>query len=492
MDLNAYLTLLARRWRTILAATALGLLAAFGLTALMTPQYTAATRVHFAVRGGESVSELAQGSTFTESQMSSYVEAVRSDLVLEPVVEDLGLAVGTRALAEVIDVTAPEGTMVLEIAVTDPDATHAAELANAVAAELARAAAVLTPAPSDGSEPVVATVLTRAYVPDSPTSPRLAAILALGGVLGLLVGVAWAVVRRLTDTRVRSAEDVAELTDVPVIGTVAFEQAASRAFVDDDPTGALAEAIRQLRTNLTFVHRGDDARSLVVTSSVAGEGKTVTAINLAIAMGNAGARVILVDADLRRPAVASYLGLEGRAGLTTVLIGAAELSEVVQTWHRGAVDVLVSGVIPPNPSELLGSTEMTTLLAELTGAYDLVVLDSPPVLPVTDAAVLSTLAGGTVLVAGADRVHRAQLRESLETLVRVGARLRGIALNKVSVKNRGGYYAYQPLADRSDVGGRGRARARGGAHGVEQPGVGGPEGTDVVRPRPADRRPVRD
>ncbi|WP_418607348.1 tyrosine-protein kinase family protein [Georgenia sp. SUBG003] len=188
----------------------------------------------------------------------------------------------------------------------------------------------------------------------------------------------------------------------------------------------------------------DRPGSIVVTSSVPGEGKSTTAINLAVALADSGARVVLVDADLRRPSIADYMGLEGRVGLTTVLIGRAEVADVVQPWRDTSLDVLPSGQIPPNPSELLGSRAMATLLGTLTQSYDMVLIDSPPLLPVTDAAVLSKLAGGALVVAGADRIHKAQLRESLDNLENVDARVLGIVLNKVEQKGRDGYeYTYE-------------------------------------------------
>ena len=133
---------------------------------------------------------------------------------------------------------------------------------------------------------------------------------------------------------------------------------------------------------------------MVISSSVSAEGKTTTAINLAAALADGGLRTLLIDADLRRPSVAEYLGLEGRAGLTTVLIGKAELDDVVQQQGDRGLFIVTSGPIPPNPSEILGSEGMKALMAAATKAYDIVIVDSPPLLPVTDAAVLSRLADG--------------------------------------------------------------------------------------------------
>ena len=161
----------------------------------------------------------------------------------------------------------------------------------------------------------------------------------------------------------------------------------------------------------------------MISSSIPGEGKSTIAINLAVSLADAGARVILVDADLRRPSIAEYLGIEGGVGLTTVLIGRAEVEDVVQPLGRTSLDLLPAGQIPPNPSELLGSMAMADLLERLSASYDMVLLDSPPLLPVTDAVVLSNLAGGALVVVGVDRIHRPQLQQSLESLETAGAHI---------------------------------------------------------------------
>jgi capsular exopolysaccharide synthesis family protein len=181
----------------------------------------------------------------------------------------------------------------------------------------------------------------------------------------------------------------------------------------------------------------------VISSSIPGEGKSTIAINLAVSLADSGSRVILVDADLRRPSIAEYVGIEGAVGLTTVLIGRAEVEDVVQPLGQTSLDLLPAGQIPPNPSELLGSMAMADLLEQLSGLYDMVLLDSPPLLPVTDAVVLSNLAGGAVVVVGADRIHRPQLLQSLESLETAGAHLFGIVMNKIARREAAAYaYGY--------------------------------------------------
>ena len=180
-----------------------------------------------------------------------------------------------------------------------------------------------------------------------------------------------------------------------------------------------------MRTNLQFIDVANRPKSIVISSSIPGEGKSTIAINLAVSLADTGARVILVDADLRQPSIAEYAGIEGRVGLTTVLIGRAEVEDVIQPFAATGLDLLPAGQIPPNPSELLGSMAMADLLERLSASYDMVLLDSPPLLPVTDAVVLSKLAGGALVVVGADRIHRPQLQQSLESLETAGRTFSG-------------------------------------------------------------------
>lgn len=441
MELRDYLDILRRRWLSIVVVTLATLAVASAVTLLMTEQYTAITRLFFGVQGGDSVTELAQGSTFTEKQMTSYAEVATSPLVLDRVIQELDLVTTSDQLASEVTASAQTGTVILEIAVTNTDRDLSARIANSIGDELTTVAGDLVPQRPDGGESVRATILARAQTPLAPSSPDIPRNLALGLALGLLLGAGVALLRHVLDTKIRSEQDVANVTDSAVLGVVPFDAEAPvhPVVMHDDALGARSEAIRRLRTNLQFVDVADQAKSIVITSSIPGEGKTTTAINLAVSLADAGLKVILVDADLRRPSVAEYLGLEGAVGLTTVLIGRAEVDDVVQTWEQSTLDILPAGQVPPNPSELLGSKAMATLLANLTDVYDMVLLDTPPLLPVTDAALLSRVAGGTLMVVGVDRIHRAQLREAIESLSTVGANLQGLVLNKIARRDSNAY-----------------------------------------------------
>lgn len=441
MELRDCLEILRRRWVSALVLALLVMAAVTTATLLTTPKFTATTRLYFAVQGTQSVSDLAQGSTFAEKQMTSYAQVATSPLVLDPVIEELGLDTTSDVLAASIVAVVPGDTVILEVSAIDPDAARARDVANAVGQQLATVAATLVPQRANGSDAVQATILAPARLPVAQSSPDIVRNLGVGFVLALVLGAGFALVRQALDTKVRGDHDVRALTDSPLLGAIAFDTAvpAHPVMVADQPLSAPSEAIRRLRTNLQFVGVASGSKTLVITSSVPGEGKSTTAINLAVSMADAGNRVVLVDADLRRPSVAQYLGLEGRAGLTTVLIGRADVEDVVQPWRSSGLDVLTSGQVPPNPSELLGSPAMADLLAKLESDYDVVLLDTPPLLPVTDATILTKLAGGALVVVGADRIHKAQLVESLETLETADAQLHGLVLNKVARRDTRAY-----------------------------------------------------
>ncbi|WP_436006751.1 polysaccharide biosynthesis tyrosine autokinase [Knoellia sp. LjRoot47] len=293
--------------------------------------------------------------------------------------------------------------------------------------------------------PVKVTLLREPTTATSPVSPRPARNLALGLVLGLLAGFGAAVVKQLLDTKLRTKEDVEAMTEAVVLGGIPFDADAEKhpLIIQADPLAGRAEAFRALRTNLQFVDAANHPRVIVVTSSIAGEGKSSTTANLALAMAESGASVCVIEGDLRRPRLLAYLGLEGSIGLTDVLIGRYELDDVLQPFGAHSLTVLGAGASPPNPSELLGSTSMRNTLEELRRRYDYVLIDGAPVLPVTDSTVLTRLADGAIIVAGSGVVTKDQFDHALETFETVNGTVLGIVLNRIPRQARGGYYDYR-------------------------------------------------
>ncbi len=339
-------------------------------------------------------------------------------------------------------------TVLINVSVTDSSPVGAAAAAQAVANSLVKAVDQLETPKAGGTSPVHLSVVTPATAPGSPSSPNTRLNLVFGLLAGLVVGIGVALVRATLDHTIQSESDLRRATSTPLLGGIAFDGEASKkpllaAVSDQTPR---AESFRQLRTNLQFANVSTHAKSVLLTSSVPGEGKSTTATNLAISLAQAGNSVCLVDADLRRPMVGEYLGLDSTVGLTTALLGSLDAEDLLQAWGEDNLFVLTSGRIPPNPSELLGSQEMKALLTRLEGSFDFVIIDAPPLLPVTDAAVLAQHVGGVVLVVGSKRVKIHDVERAISALELVDADLLGAVLNRIPAKGPDAYaYTYSSI-----------------------------------------------
>jgi succinoglycan biosynthesis transport protein ExoP len=445
VELKDYIRIIRRRWRIIVAVTLVVLAGAALATALSPKIYQAQTQLFVSTSGGSDSSALLSGSNFTQQRVLSYANVITTPTVLDPVIGTLKLNTTAAQLGDQITATVPLNTVLIEVAVTNTDPRVAAEVADAVGKQFTKTVADLESVTKGQSSPVKVSIVSAPTVPTTPISPKPTRNLALGVVLGLLLGLGLALLRDLLDTTIKGEKDCAEVTDATVIGGIGFDPDAPKhpLIVQADPHSPRAEAFRTLRTNLQFVNAANHPRSIVFTSSMPGEGKTTTTANLAITMAASGARVCLLEGDLRRARLLAYMGLEGSVGLTNVLIGQAELGDVLQQFTDTGVYVIGAGSVPPNPSELLGSTAMIETLRELESRFDIVIIDSPPLLPVTDAAVLSSIAGGTVVVVGAGLVDRDHLARSLQALEVVQVRVLGLVLNLLPTKGGDAYYYYR-------------------------------------------------
>jgi len=289
-------------------------------------------------------------------------------------------------------------------------------------------------------------LVTPAQTPVSPTSPKPVQDAMLGLVAGLALGLGVAFLRDSFDDRLTSKEATEHAGGGPVLAMTPLVPSWRRknplVVTVAEPNSPAAESYRSLRTSLQFARQEQQLRSLVVTSPGASEGKTATLANLGIVFAQAGERVVLVSCDLRRPRIGEFFGLDEQAGLTSVLLDERTLEEtVLPVPGFDRLSLLPAGPVPPNPAELLDSARARDIFTRLRDQYDLVLIDSPPVLPVTDAAILSRHADATLMVAAAGQTRRSDLHRAIEKLDQVGATILGTVLNKVT-KQTGRYYGY--------------------------------------------------
>ena len=447
MDLRDYLRILRKRWLSIALITALGVALAAGYSLLSPKVYQASAQNFVAIGGSGSGTDgnnnAYNGSNFALQRVKSYTQIVDSPEVLAPVIAQLGLDTTVQQLAKQVSAENPPLTVLLNIYATDGDPAMAKELANAVAVQFARQIQTIETPQGAASSPVKVSPTNPAQVPTSPISPNTKVNIALGLILGLGAGIAYAIIREQLDTTIKSESDMSRITGATNLGLIGFDADAAKApLVALNQQSVRAEGFRTVRTNLQYVDVDEPPKSVVITSAIPNEGKTTSACNLAITLAQAGAKVCLVEADLRKPRVADYLGIDGSVGLTSILTGQETLETSMVSWQRGLLSVIPSGPIPPNPSELLGSRQMANLQTTLREQFDAIIIDAPPLLPVTDAAVLARNADGAILVTRFGMTHRDQVHKAAEVLETVGARLLGTMLNFVPSKRSGYGYGY--------------------------------------------------
>jgi succinoglycan biosynthesis transport protein ExoP len=453
VQLRAYLDALRAFWWQVLLIGVVGAGAGYGISKAQTPTFEASAKLFVSIAGGGSnANDLLQGSNFTQQQVKSYAEVATSRAVLDRVATSLRYRGGADALAEHVTASAPLDTVIIQVVATDTDPRRAAEISNSVSGVFAQLVSTLEPRSRDGASSVRASIIQRAQPATSAKTPRTKLNVGVGAIAGLLLAWACAAAVRQLDTRLKRVGDFEAFGDWPVLGVLPVVNTPRGTGVAsaDGESGRRtawdlsAEAYRQLRTNLRFVDAAQPARKLLVTSSLPGEGKTTVASNLAIALAEAGSSVVLVDADLRRPAAARYLGLRGTPGLSGVLAETDELDVSLQSYPGAAnLSVLPAGYPVPNASELLASDRLAATLDVLAQRFEFVVVDSPPLLPVADAAILTSRTDGTLLVGRAGLIRRPQFRTALQQLETAHARILGVVVNSVSTKlaSADGYYA---------------------------------------------------
>lgn len=423
--------LVRKNWMLLLASVLAGVAVAAGVS-LIQPTVYSATSTGYVVAGNSStVGDAIAGKSLAAQKAGTYLPLVQSRSVAERVAEDLGLdSTGTVAGA----LKGSTDGVIFRIAATASSPELAAQLADAAIRATsveANALETLTLSGEQTGSTVVRIVpVELAQTPSRPVSPNLPRNFAIGLALGLMAGLGLVVARHTLDRRIRQVADAEQIAGASALGIVPLAPELAGSVNLTRNMGAAAEGLRQLRTNLRFVSVDEPARVIVVTSSNEGEGKSTIAAHLASMLADSGQPTILVDADLRRPVQADHFEVDGLVGLTQLLAGSVELPDVLVPTKQAGLQLLPAGRIPPNPSELVGSGRMATLLATLRETH-IVIVDASPLLPVTDAALLTVVSDGAIVVIHQGKTLMEQLALAARKLAQVEGKLLGVVLNMV-------------------------------------------------------------
>lgn len=437
--------LLRARWIIICLTVAVVLGGAVAVTLITTPLYEASTRLFVSTHSDASASEIYSGTLSSQQRVLSYTKLLMGETVAQRTVDKLHLDMTADALRAKVKASAAPNTVLIDVSVLDASPGRARDIANALSDEFVTMVSELE-TPPGGERPDARVVVEQhASLPTSPVIPKTTRNLAIGVALGVVLGIGLAILRDRLDNTVKDQQTFEEITGAGVVAKIPLDKTRRKdpaiSFAGD--RSAVAEAFRELRTNLQFLEVDDPPRVLVVTSSLPAEGKSTTAINIALALAEAEHNVVLVDGDLRRPKLDTYLQLIGSVGFSTVLSGRATLHQVLQTTRFAGLSVLTSGAVPPNPSELLGSMAAKKVLNELRGSFDYVIVDSSPLLAATDAAILAAESDGVLVIARYGKTKQQQLAHAIGSLTNVGARIRGAIFTMMRARgNEPYYYSY--------------------------------------------------
>jgi succinoglycan biosynthesis transport protein ExoP len=497
VDLRTYFAILWRRKWVIAITTAATLAVVVIGTLMMTPMYTASTTLRVLTAASGPLDSPYYNLQYADRLMNTYSELAASDPVMEELAQKLGLNTLPQIEVEIIP-----NSELMDIVVEDADPILAKEVANALAGilvaqneelysggsktgqdllsgqlaqieeelgEAQREYEALVVQSSEDPERVEAlrrsielkrqiyaallqqyeevrisdalSIVVPAATPQSPSRPRKVLNIALGCMVGVMGGVGLAFLFEHLDTRLHTVEQIEEATALPALGRIPHtRKGPHNIFLDG--SSPQREAYRHLRTSLYAAAQGGALKTLLVTSAEPHEGKSTIVTNLAVAMAQAGRRVLAVDGDLRRPTLHTNFHLSNRIGLTSVLEGKLSLQEAVQDTEISGVSVLTSGPLLSNPAELLGSRQMRALLEEMPQHFDMVLVDTPALLPVTDAAVVAPMADGVLLVVECAHAGREDVQSACRELTDIGATLIGLVVNRADVTPGHRYYEY--------------------------------------------------
>lgn len=456
---------LRRKWWVIFLTIVIAAGLAGGWGTLREQQYRASARLSVSMASEAAINSSGslQSNVAAETRIASYVELVRSDLILGPVSEQTGLPIAQ--LRGMVHASAIKNTVLFDVSATANSPSKTSEVASALAQTYPRVIEELeTPKWGPEGPPVVfdengkqipfrtgpqafATVVSDTTQNPGVVPPTRMQMIAIGLFVGVILGLLLGILADILDRRIRRPEELATLApEVPMLGTLPISRVrgGKNGMLLDFRSGhsAAAEALRGARTSLGFVGGEHDSHVYLITSALPGEGKSFVSSNISRAFAEAGNRVLIIGADLRAPRIGFAFDVPEDTGLSNVLAGQVEIEDVVFPGGEAEPDVLPSGPTPPNPSELLSGKRMQQVVRWARENYDIIIIDSPPVDAVTDAVALSPVADAVVLVSRLNVVTRTALGRTLENLSIAGVKPSGVIINGARTSGGPGYGKY--------------------------------------------------
>lgn len=446
MTIAEYVAVLRRNLILIILLMFVGGAGSLMFSQALPKQYRSYASVIVIPERGENTSEIVQGSNYVQNMVQSYALLASTPYVLQPVIDKLQLNQSPTKLAQSLAVDTPLNTVVIQISLTDNSPEQAQKITAAITTSLISAVSELSP--KIGSNPAVhLETISPASLPLNYVSPDSRLFTIGGAAGGLLLALAIAFLGEQLRSRPRNADDIAAFTDLPVLGEVprlARGQTNLPTTVVMTPDGQTAEALRAVAASLRFVSVDKPAKVIIVTSARPSDGKTSVATSLGLTLAEAGRRTLVIDADLRNPSVANILGIEGAVGLTSVLVHDCEFEKAIQPWGHKNLRILAGGTLSPNPGQLISSGQLSETIALARSEFDMVIIDTSPILSVSDGLWLSPLSDGVIIVARARKTPIRSVRKAISAIRGTHAAVLGIVVNAARIapdrKYHGVYY----------------------------------------------------
>lgn len=436
MTILDFVRMLRANLKLLIIGLLVGALLGFGYSLLQPKVYTSSSTGYVTIGEGSGIGDVISGSVAAKEKAAAYLALIKSSAVADQIIAanpDMNLTRGQIQGSLAAEVDPNSALIKVSAEANSPEAAQA--LANGSLEAVAKVVNDL-----EGSSAVRVIPLEDAPLNSSPVSPNVPKLVAFGAAAGLGLVLAAVLLRRTVDTKLRTRDDATKATKAGILGVLPLSEELTEENILRTKNDHISqEAIRQMRTNLRFVNVDQPPRSIIVTSAEPGEGKSTVSTSIARALADAGEPVVIIDADLRRPTIAKKFKIDSKVGLTQVLAGQVQLSDAVRQFEDTQLFILPAGRIPPNPSELLGSEKMRSLIQELSSEFT-VIVDVPPVLPVTDAALLSTAVDGVVIVGSVGKTRKENLAEAVENLRKVSANLLGVVINRAPRTGLGNSY----------------------------------------------------